>query len=185
MANEVRSSLLIVCDDEKVVDEVLNFVHSDESDFDLNKIVPMPKELDITGLTQKERESRRESNKRKYGYADWYDWRWDKWGCKWNTNEVFINRERHLCFFTTPWNTPKPAILALSERFPDVAFELTYADEDFTNNCGFLVIQDGEVTDSEHPDSDTREAWDIVFQLWEEYKEDYELVDGNYVRKGA
>jgi hypothetical protein len=90
-----------------------------------------------------------------------------------------------LCFFTTPWNTPKPAILALSERFPDVAFELTYADEDFTNNCGFLVIQDGEVTDSEHPDSDTREAWDIVFQLWEEYKEDYELVDGNYVRKGA
>lgn len=183
MANEVRNSLVIVSDDTEAVNAVFDFVRSDESDFDLDKIVPMPKELDITGLNQKERESRRESNKRKYGYADWYDWRWDKWGCKWNTDDVLINRERQLCDFTTPWDTPKPAILALSKKFPDVAFELTYADEDFTYNCGFLVIQNGEETDGNHPDPNTREAWDIVFQLWEEYKSDYELVDGNYVCK--
>ncbi len=83
-------------------------------------------------------------NYRKYGYVDWYDWRYSHWGCKWNASGTFY--EGNTLEFTTPWVTPYEFFSALAKALPDVqGLTVDYADEDIGMNTGFLEISEGEV----------------------------------------
>jgi hypothetical protein len=44
--------------------------------------------------------------------------------------------------FETAWSHPTKVIHALSKKFPDVEFELQYADEDIGANLGHYTIKD-------------------------------------------
>ena len=99
-----------------------------EGTFDFNKIVPMPENIFRGPLGEKEREM--------YGANNWYDWsRWN-WGTKWNSYDGEWYEEGASIQFNTAWSTPEPVYLALIKKFPNLDFNVEFADEDMGFNCG-------------------------------------------------
>ena len=78
--------------------------------------------------------------------SDWYGWRLDNWGCKWEV-ESPIEASEEGVFFDTPWSPPIEAFTRLSKDFPGVEFELAYCE---LGNwfAGVAVMQNGELIDS-------------------------------------
>lgn len=81
------------------------------------------------------------TNKKSFGFADWYGWAPANWGTKWNS---YDNAERGESIkFETAWCCPEPVMKALSAKYPDAEFKLEYADEDRGSNCGTLIFKSG------------------------------------------
>jgi len=85
--------------------------------------------------------SLRISNKKSYGYADWYGWAPNNWGTKWNSYDCAMRGD--LIKFETAWNYPEPVMKALSAKYPEAEFKLDYADEDMGSNCGTVIFKAG------------------------------------------
>jgi len=64
-----------------------------EYDFDFNKIIPEPKPE----------------------VEDWYGWRLENWGTKWEGYEGRFNEDQTAFSFSTAWNPPLPIIKKLAE----------------------------------------------------------------------
>ena len=71
--------------------------------------------------------------KSEYGYDNWYDWRNNNWGTKWDINtEVHVDDlydEGCTLIFQTAWSPPEPIIEKLQEMFPDITFYGGYIGE--------------------------------------------------------
>ena len=99
-------------------------------------------------LTQEEKDNRLLfgakyfTNTMRYGFPTWYEWRTQNWGAKWNACNA--SKSGNIIFFGTAWSTPEPIIKALSVKYPDVTFEVEYADEDVGNNVGSYSYKSGE-----------------------------------------
>lgn len=196
----------------------------DTNEFDFNKIVPMPEELDIPSSSsgdwgmrylllnakhsflwteddrsfmermkkQKENDPDRFnedielgkkylSNIAKYGHKDWYSWRIEHYGTKWGACEIeWINDDQ--VEFETAWSFCFPIVQKLSEMFPDVAIEFSYADEDCSSNTGTGTIKNAEEIDCEYPDTGDKRAYEIYLDLHPEYEDElvYDPDLGNY-----
>ena len=85
--------------------------------------LPTPKELDETvsgfvgdGPEGEAHRAKQQANKDKYGHTDWYGWRVENWGCKWDVDRTNVTGESvdvtetetsvSLCF-DTPWAPPR------------------------------------------------------------------------------
>lgn len=107
--------------------------------FDFNKILPMPKELEINSPTRSEDKEIAASNLEKFGFENWYNWKVSNWGTKWNpsnedldiVNEPDINN--YSISFNSAWSPPCPIVIKLGELFPDLEFQLDY----FEPSMGF------------------------------------------------
>lgn len=85
----------------------------------------------------------------------WYQWQIENWGTKWNAYD--LSRKRYYDYpadtnydirtstivFDTAWNTPRPVFDALFAKFPDLTFEIHYADEAIGENCGIIRGKSG------------------------------------------
>lgn len=170
---------------EAQVEQVLDALKSDESDVDFNRIIPVPEELNRAicgGPLSDEQKALQEENVQKYGYLTWYEFCVGEWGCKWNASEVSVNG--NIMEFETPWSMPDGIAKKLSEMFPEVTLEWRYADEDTGYNVGEEHYKAGEVMLSVDVEEGSREAYDMSFELYPEYREYYMLVDGEYEPKG-
>jgi hypothetical protein len=199
MPNWITNRITINTDgDETIIDKILSQVKSEQSEFDFNKIALQPDELEGTkaptnilsdeeyaktplrGITQ----TMSDELKEKFGFDNWYDWRYQHWGTKWNADEVIINDNE--ITFNTAWNTPEPIFIKLSEMFPMVTFEVEFSDEDFGYNVGKFKLFEGIIVDSFYPKGGSEEAyelaleiqgdndyytWDIFFEVDEDEKE--------------
>ena len=199
MPNWITNRITIYTDgDDSIIEKILSQVKSEQSDFDFNKIVLQPDELEGTkaptnilsdeeysitpdrGITQ----AMSDALKEKFGFDNWYDWRYQHWGTKWNADEVVINDNE--ITFNTAWNTPEPIFIKLSEMFPMVTFEVEFSDEDFGYNVGKFKLFEGIIVDSFYPEGGSEEAyelaldiqgdndyytWDIFFEVDEDEKE--------------
>lgn len=177
----------------------------DDQFLDFNKIAPIPKELEGTIspmriLSQKEydeqerkiRENDLTDNERnwglsrgltqeladeyiaKFGHCDWYGWQNANWGTKWNAYDQ--NEIGEDCIeFNTAWSTPYELMIKLSALFPEVEFQVEYADEDFGYNVGTYTLLDGDSIDENIPDGGSREA--IMMAMDIKGDEDYYLTD--------
>lgn len=74
--------------------------------------------------------------KAKYGIDNWYDFRREAWGCKWNASDSVADGTS----FQTPWSAPRPWFEALAKK---LNFIVLYADEDFGANCGIYIGRNG------------------------------------------
>lgn len=173
MPNHITNILEI----DKNQDEIAELMQNGEELFDFNRIIPMPKELEGTNSPakivpdddiQKEllawdksdfKNGRRPISETesknliaKYGANNWYDWCIANWGTKWNSYEVSYSDDKKKIVFDTAWSCPLPVIEALSEKFKDTTFTLKYADEDIGNNCGTVVLLNGEILSQEEGD---------------------------------
>lgn len=73
------------------------------------------------------------------GFPSWYDWSVQNWGTKWNAYRAKRIDERTVRF-ETAWSVPAKWFVALSEKFLGEALTIRWADEDFGNNAGRIVI---------------------------------------------
>jgi hypothetical protein len=172
---------------------------------DFNKVAPIPKELDGTispmriisqeeydeqerkiredDLTDMERQwglSRGLTQEladeyiAKFGHCDWYGWQNANWGTKWNAYDQ--NEIGEDCIeFDTAWSTPYELMVKLSKLFPEIEFQVEYADEDFGYNVGTYTLLDGDSIDENIPDGGSREA--IMMAMDIKGDEDYYLTD--------
>lgn len=82
------------------------------------------------------------SNFAECGHMYWHSWNSDNWGTKWNAYDVSVNDNE--IKFDTAWSHPIPIIEHLSKKFPDIQFDIQYADEDIGSNCGQYSIKNNE-----------------------------------------
>lgn len=197
MPNYVKNNITFYGDAEQI-QSVKDYVMTAESVFDFNKIIPMPESLDLESgsretkaiecakarrngetITCRPRESFEELadlgekylyNKEKYGATTWYDWRIKHWGTKWDACDPEWSGDS--VTFETAWSAPAEIYEKLTKLFPDVRFEVNYADEDLGNNCGTFYY-DGEMLTHT-----AEEDFDFACGVWgydpDEIREEYD-----------
>lgn len=105
----------------------------------LTTFVPTPKDLEqtIAGTAgapdspeQIELDQRRTANLERYGYPDWYEWRIDHWGTKWDVEDKDAKRVSDntltACFMSA-WAPPVEAYNHLQDM--GFTIEATYVEE--------------------------------------------------------
>lgn len=187
MPNHVINKMVISGKEERVK-SLLEAIRNTEENMliDFNKIDPMP--LELKGTHSPSRGDRPDLIA-KYGVDNWYDWSVSHWGTKWNAYEQTKGESdtdkngnyTETIFFETAWSTPFPVIRNLSKQFPYVGIHVTFADEDAGSNCGMYSLYDGEEVDETYlPESGSKEAMKVYFELWGG-EEDWEInEDGEY-----
>ena len=117
------------------------------------------------------------NNLRKYGHTDWYSWRLNNWGTKWDIGGDVIlshpNNGEMTLDFQTAWAFPEPVFRTIAERYPSISFSGEYADEDTGYNCGEFSAEHGvfSLTEHEYDPKFACEVWGIDY---EEYKREQE-----------
>lgn len=154
MPNWCSNSLSITGKDEDMK-EILDLITVEDSFQILNKLYPTPEELEIGNVPMVPNEQM-EKNKEKYGYNSWYDWRIDKWGCKWPESYLHLSQSYTvnsknigtIAFeFETPWGPPTNAFDYIAEKYPKILFCLYY-EEPGMGFCGKSIWADGEQQES-------------------------------------
>jgi len=117
---------------------------------------------------------------RKYGYADWYGWRTNTWGTKWNAYDQ-ESRDNGDIKFETAWSTPYKLMVILSAKYPEATFKVRFSDEDFGHNVGEYTLQAGVMINENIPEGgsedaymmacDIRDEWDYISTRIEEMDE--------------
>ena len=113
---------------------IFEFVKSEESVFDFEKIIPMPDNIYCGSVGDKEREL--------YGENNWYDWSVENWGTKWNSVCAFV--KNNTIFFETAWSPSSPVIAALAKKYPTMRFE-HYFHEVLAGYQGQEIYENGEL----------------------------------------
>lgn len=140
---------------------------------DFNKVIPQPENVFNGDLGQKEEEMCKREGK-----ITWLEFNRANWGTKWNSSSC-ENEDSNVFTFETAWNGVPLIVEAISKRFPDVGFIYEYADEDTGCNTGVYSLKNG-ITNENHFDNSSVEAFDLAFKLRPDNKEYYQLVDGEY-----
>jgi hypothetical protein len=135
MPNHTSVRLYFPSDARKLVKKYLSSETDGSVFLDFNKIIPMPKELNITsgsvdlnteeGLT---RQAQYDANKAKYGFPTWYEWCIANWGTKWNSYSVDFDGDS--ISLQTAWSPPCPVIEKLAKLIK-ADIRMTYLDEGF------------------------------------------------------
>ena len=88
-------------------------------------------------------------NYRACGYLHSMSFAHDVWGTKWNACEPKAEPDEGRCQFDTAWYCPMGVLVKMSERFPDDAITVTYADEDIGSNCGTFTLKAGKTVEKD------------------------------------
>ena len=107
---------------------------------------PLPEELENTQSPS------REPNKaliEKYGVDNWYDWKVQNWGTKWDTGEVCLVGETGneiSLSFDTAWSPPIQFYEKLSEDYPKLHIRASYYEPGM-DYCGTFDSSGGQCED--------------------------------------
>ena len=112
-----------------------------QTDFDFNAILPMPPELENVDWSEAEEMNDiiRARYKKEHGSDNWYDWRVNNWGTKWNSYSCFLEEEEDdyvVYTFNTAWGPPTGVIEALREQCPDFSIS-AFFDEPGMEEAGY------------------------------------------------
>ena len=143
-------------------------------EFSFNSIMPMPEEIRNTNspnhivATQEEADAHNEEHKNddffrpaqtqeevdalyaKYGWANWFEWREDNWGTKWDVSYDMVSCEYDAGFdqvvyeFPTAWGPPIGIYLELKKRYPDLDISWFYHEPDM-QFAGYLGRDNNDV----------------------------------------
>jgi hypothetical protein len=128
----------------------------DEIHFTMNLLYPTPPELleqtapntwrgeetDTEGKLEFEKKI--EELKQKYGHTDWYDWRVDKWGTKWDVASTYIldDEDEFLSIeYNTAWSPNMEWVRCVAKQFPELTFTLWF-EEPGNSFCGVYEVTD-------------------------------------------
>lgn len=110
------------------LDKAVKRLKNRKGELTFNKIVPMPRALEDTVSPTK---IRREELIKKYGDDNWYDWRCNNWGVKWDASEsTFYKEDGYVDIeYETPWCPPIEFWEKFTKQFPEISVEGVFADE--------------------------------------------------------
>lgn len=110
--------------------------------------------------------------------GDWYSWRLDNWGCKWNPEiNLFDTYNDGLSIrlgMLTPWSPPREFFIGLTEMFPSANVLMTYLEEGM-GFCGKAYIEGGAISDKYINDIPNEMYLAIGYQLTEEGEIDWDI----------
>ena len=106
--------------------------------FSFHSVIPQPDHLLEDGDPRKTGESPKSSEliatlaNTGGVMPDWYNWRVDNWGTKWDlsADNIFVEkRSRSVLYsFETAWSPPYPVVAALSAKFPSVKMRIQFQE---------------------------------------------------------
>ena len=147
---------IVITGPNSVIDKIEKIANGNKGDL-LQYFYPMPKALqDTTAPLQKdatkEEKAKAKENLKKYGYDNWYDWRVENWGTKWDIMEFYnINRkeigedESEISLgFDTAW---APALGAY-EKFIDENSNCSLKAYYYEPGCDFMGEWDNGIDSS-------------------------------------
>lgn len=143
--------------------EILKDIQSDEAvlgSIDFRKLIPEPEGLYMGDLGLEEMKRYKDNN--------WYDWRMKNWNTKWNAygfEAPSYSGDTGTITFLTANCSPFRVLFKLSEKYPDVEFELRYADEDLGYNVGEISFIAGELIDDNSPQEGTAVAQELAADI--------------------
>ena len=131
-----------------VIDKIEKIV-KDEKDGNglLNFFYPMPKELDGTTAPSS---SAKKPQPMVDGFDNWYDWRCEKWGTKWDVNEFYgVDRQDDTISFgfSSAWSPPIGAYEKFLEKNEDCSLKAYY----YEGGCDFMGEWDNGIDDCYAP----------------------------------
>lgn len=180
---------------EEIMSKYLVKEDNDYVNLDFNKIIRMPRGIllssecsSIENITKKRTpeeqakwdkkiERLHESNMKRYGAKDWYDWSWANWGTKWNSYDGSLGDDG--MSFYTAWEPPIPVIAKLSKKI-NKPLRLAFIDEGWGFVGYFIAYPDGnyekEVFDNmeEAPQELLDEVGYVNYDEEEELEKNYE-----------
>jgi len=174
MPNHVTNHLQIE-GEEKKVKFVFDVIQGNQERqfIDFNKIIPAP-----AFCFNKSAGSPAEKLANELEVPIWTSFNRSNWGTKWNAysqekvSPTFIKYE-------TAWSSSRKVIQAIADKFPMLKITLKYADEDSGSNVGVIIWHNGDLSEN-LPKSQSKDAYDIYFELHPDDKENYQFVDGEY-----
>ena len=99
---------------------------------------------------------------------DWYNWRIQNWGTKWNAYDQIKTEKPNELYFLTAWSAPNKIYEALTKKFPNLTIEVDYADEDIGCNCGKMVFVNGKMVARLETQCSQYSA-KLARQIWKKY----------------
>lgn len=129
-----------------------------------------------------------------YNTRDWYEWCCKYWGTKWNptdtltelaynSNDLTAKTMTVSITFDTAWCAPMPIFNQLFKDYPELQFDVVYADEEIGRGVGGITVHNKYRTYS-HYDDDSNDAMCQAISLWEmwdDYEYDREIEQWVYV----
>lgn len=120
----------------------------------LEVFVPTPNDL-LAHSSPEFDEERKKENLDKYGARDWYDWRVQNWGTKWDLSSFeLITKIQHdekmqtwVFHFETAWAPPEEAFEKIAAQWPNLIFYISYSEPGMAF-CGYAKYQGGEKTET-------------------------------------
>ena len=99
-----------------------------ERELSFNMLVPEPENYDVGHQS-----------------SNWYEWRCNNWGCKWDSSDTEYKMKNNMgqYTFSTPWNYPLAWLKTVSKIFPTLTFHIKYEDEGF-NFFGASFVKNGD-----------------------------------------
>ena len=146
-----------------VIDKIEKIVKEESNDAEkglLQFFHPMPKELldteaGPTAKTKAEKDERK-ARKLEFGAENWYDWRVNNWGTKWEVNEFYgIDKQPDALIgdstisfaFSSAWSPPIGAYEKFLENNPDCFIRAYY----YEGGCDFMGLWEDGVDDCYAP----------------------------------
>jgi hypothetical protein len=106
MPNHV-TNILKLSGPQSAIDKFYKHLLDENDEVDFERVLPMPEG---------------EEN-------NWYNWKWDNWGTKWNAYDCIIDRENNKIQFDTAWEYPRPVIEHLVKAHPKVSVKILSVNE--------------------------------------------------------
>lgn len=145
------------------IKEVPSHLSSDEIKMEegyclFENLYPTPADLLIGDVPMLAETDEQKSNLEKHGYSDWYSWRIDNWGTKWQETGLSIAQEKHVSKntgiasigfnFDTAWAPALGVFEKASQLYPNIMFCLYY-QEPGMGFCGRNIWMNGEEVESQ------------------------------------
>ena len=145
MPNWCVNKIRVTSEYPEEIDRFLQFIRSDDEEFDFNNIIPYPEEYkildDIANEWKNNNQEEDWSKRPKDGFdRDRLDWYVDNWGPKSNPGYVEIQRKSDkevLIIIDTAWSPPIPIINILIDNYPEIDISMRYSEHG-TGISGFI-----------------------------------------------
>jgi hypothetical protein len=195
MPNYCTNELFILGNKEQITElkkQLIVLSEDNHEQITFENIFPTPEALvNLTsptraeeGETEEQFELRNKTNLELYGATDWYNWRWQNWGTKWDSCDTFYidnKKDYELKIgFSTAWAPPIGVLEKIGELYPELEITCYYMEEG-VGFCGMFYTHDGMSSDEEgeilYRDEEGRELEYDSELGWYRYADTNEIVD--------
>ena len=152
----------------------------------LENLYPTPDELNETTSnfgagTNDPQYEQKQANIKKYGAADWFEWRNANWGTKWGDCETQLTDQDYrdnfgkvMLSFNSAWGPPYEGIKYIATIFPRLLFDLQYYEEGMCFQ-GYITIMGEKIIAEQEMEFmyDSERRWEWVDEEYDALSQEH------------